>query len=183
MRLLAYPRAAAGLVLGLTTGLFLSGVAWGINSTVFHYSTPQTASYTIPAAALAPRDSSTNYFHGFGYLRVGSIGALTDCFQGPVNLPQGAKITKLAIWYRAGAVGRVTVDLRRYRFNNGEVGDIAEITSTDATQTRVSKAVSVSGPLATINNDAFNYDFSICLGTNDTFEGARLTYTYTTAGD
>jgi hypothetical protein len=34
-----------------------------------------------------------------------------------------------------------------------------------------------------VNNNQHFYTFAICMGTSDVFYGARISYTYTNAGD
>jgi hypothetical protein len=169
--------------------LFLSGKAQAITDTVFKYSAPKTGWYTIHPSAMAPQhlNQPFDYYigHENGELTVNNI----RCFQTGVNVPHLAKLTDLRVWYRASTTTQFgPMDFRLFRTAVGTgAGDQvgfkkAIIISGD----RASEVIKLSGASATVLNNKFMYGFAVCMyvtNPNAAFAGARLTYTYTNAGD
>ena len=93
-RAVVVPASTAVLV-----ALLLSGAANAITDTVFRYSTPQTGYLALPANVFTPLDDSTAY----SVTNRSQLRLDTDdfaCFVTPVNLPQGADMTNLTVWYQ-----------------------------------------------------------------------------------
>jgi hypothetical protein len=181
-----YPRIAAGLAAGAIVGLFMSGAAQAITENIFRYSRPQTGSYSIHPASLSPQhlDQPLNFFIG-DELVTNNI----RCFQTGVNLPDGATLTNLQVWYKASTTTQFgPMDFRLFRTALGSgAGRLigfkkAVIISGD----RATESIALSGADAIVHNRQFMYGFSVCMyvvNPDAAFGGARLTYTYTTAGD
>jgi hypothetical protein len=118
------------------------------------------------------------------------FGSLTPtsgegCFNTAVNLPQGATITKVSVWYSSGATGDTFVDFRRLQVSNGQGSSVAFEFITDDSGIRKPAHVTFFGTPAdlVVNNNQFAYALGVCLGAGDRFFGARVAYTYTHAGD
>src|ERR1700754_3860516 len=92
--------AAAG---GILAALSIGGVALAITDTQFKYTSPKTGFYTVGSASFAPKDTTSagNYFNSV----TGGLGVLDQrrCFLTGVNLPHGAALTGLRVWYVSGA--------------------------------------------------------------------------------
>jgi hypothetical protein len=99
--------AAAGAVAGM---LFAGGAAHAVTDTIFRYSTPKTGFVTIQSIAFNP-DASGTAFHSAIQLTLDVAGAA--CFLAPVNMPQGAKMSALQIWYKRATPNFFTVALFR----------------------------------------------------------------------
>ena len=189
MTTLIKSRIAAGLAVGAIVGLFLSGVAQAITDSVFRYAEPQTGWYTIHPASLAPQHLNQPFDYHIGHengeLSVSNI----RCFQTGVNVPHGATLTSLRVWYKASATSQVgPMDFRLFRtpVGSGEGGLIGFKKAVKISGERASENIKLSGAGAKVNNERFMYGFAVCMYVvrpDAAFAGARLTYTYTTAGD
>jgi hypothetical protein len=158
-------------------GLALSGVAHAISSAAFRYSTPKTAYLMFPVAAFMPLTSG-------GWTGSGDTIAATSqvCFYAPVNLPQGARLTQLIGWYAAVAPhlsGILDID----RTSPSEmVRTLIGEAKLDGSKNTA--AVSIAdASLQTVDNGHYGYYLYLCLDRYSEFRGARIKYTYTTAGD
>jgi hypothetical protein len=162
-------------------GLALGGVAYAINGPVFRYTTVQTGYLTIPAAALVPGDSTV------GYVNDGTTLVTTGngCFIAPVNLPQGAKITQLEIWYGKQGSTAASLQLKRVSLATGfGVDTIAALNGADTGGQPKSAAVNIgASALQFVINARDAYSFVDCVSDQETFLSARIKYTYRTAGD
>jgi hypothetical protein len=172
---------------GLLTALALGGAAQAITDSVFKYSTAQTGYLTIDAVAMAPMNTAAaaSYFnHPGGPLE--NFSSDLNCFGTGVNLPQGATITALILWLSdSGAPPEsLSAYLDRRMLGDGTFSLLAQKEEFgDGTGARRSYAISVAPAAAKVSNKLYSYSFRVCLNLNDTFHTARITYTYTTAGD
>jgi hypothetical protein len=98
-------------------------------------------------------------------------------------LPQGAVIKTLTIYYRGTDKGDVNVSLTRELLSSGAVDFIATKTFNDTSTNRKAQAAPITAAKATVNNSLYNYGFTVCVDPGGTFHGARISYTYTSAGD
>ena len=168
------------LVAGGALGtLFVSGAALAITESSYNYTTPKTGYYGISNLGLAPRNHSNEYDNP------GMSGGLsgTGCFHRGVNLPQGAVITGLTVYYAGTDEDDVIVTLTRQRLSDGNQQNIASKSMSDVSTNRVSETVPITASRATIANAGYNYGFQVCVDPGGAFFGARITYTYTSAGD
>jgi hypothetical protein len=167
--------ALSGIIL---VGLALSGAAYAISSATFRYSTPQTGFLMIPAAAFVP-ETETVVYHSGTELTTTGFG----CFYAPVNLPHGAKMTSIAMWYRKNdAVQSGGQFLRKPVIGFPII--IANLVSANTNGEEKSFAVSITDPsFQLVNNVRYTYSIFRCLSDAESFVGARITYSYTTAGD
>jgi hypothetical protein len=177
----AYPRIAAAAAAGVTAALLLSGGAQAITDSVFKYSTVKTGWYSIPTAAMVPTTDTWAYSDSvFGSELSNSGGA---CFSAGVNLPEGATVTEIRAWYKSSTVNDARTFFLRTNLPSGATDSIVDQTSPDSTGTRKPVAYAVTANNVT-NNGRYSYSFGTCANNSTTrFYGARITYTYTTAGD
>jgi len=169
---------------GLFAALALSGAAQAITDNIFRYTTPKNGYFTIHVMAMTPDSnaSANDYLIDVGgHL---STGANNLCFVTGVNLPNGATMTRLAVWYTSGAASDPVVNLVRETLANGVTNVITIPNTFDDSGTRtLSNTAIPNNALAKVNNGQYAYGFSICPGSDTTFHGARITYTYNSAGD
>jgi hypothetical protein len=158
--------------------LFLSGAAFAITDSAFNYTTPKTGYFGISNLGMAPQSDTDSF------LNPGMSGGLdgTSCFHRGVNLPNGAVITGLVVYFASGAPGNVVASLKRQKLSNGAEQNIGSKSFTDASFNRVSDTVPITASRATVINAQYNYGFQVCL-TVASFFGAGITYTYKNAGD
>jgi len=172
--------AAAG---GLLAAMSLSGAAQAITDTVFKYTTAKTGYFGIDVMAMAPdrNNAANDYFIDWdGILSADG----PNCFNAGVNLPNAATIKRLSIWYTSGAGSNPLVRLFRHTLADGTFSTVFAEVILDDSGTRKQRNLAITDDsLAKVNNAHYTYGFGICLGSNTALHGARITYTYNTAGD
>jgi hypothetical protein len=172
-------RVLAAAIVG---GFSLSSAAQAITSTTFTYSTPKAGFYSIDPMALAPLTGLAADRHTIT-LTPASLTSTGGCYNTGVNLPTGAKVTNVAMWYSSGATSDVDIRLFRNRLSDGSSALLVDRVISDNSNTRKAVVAAVSASLAIIGNGAFSYGFIVCLASGDAFYGARINYTYQNAGD
>jgi hypothetical protein len=172
----------SGCAIGAVVSLVLAGAA--------HAQTVKTGVYTIDAMAMGPEkvNSSTNYAApSGGGLR--NAAAESTCFNAATQLPHGATVTRVTVWYSSTASDGTYAAVRRYRLSDGQVVFVAdkELVSTGGQRKAINVPLSSDQALSAasdgrqkIDNARHSYAFTICLlGLNKaSFHGARITYTY-----
>ena len=171
-----------GIVVGVVATLVLSGTAIAVTDTTFTYSSTKTGYLTIHPQAMTPSDDTVanDYFVSYGDARLQTAGG--GCFSTGVNLPQNAKITTLQTYYNS-LTGANRVMLERNNLSTDAIDLLVDHTIANFEGLRRSVIDTVPIAQRTVWNNVYSYAFAVCLGADDMFEGARLTYTYTTAGD
>jgi hypothetical protein len=182
MRTLVTARHLAIALTGILIGFTLSGAAYAISAAGFRYSAPQTGYLVIGAAAFVPQLSTTTYTMDSGLSLAASS---SGCFAAPVNLPHGAKITQVAMWYsKTDVPGGFLLQRVALTDPPSSATVIAEIAPLPTGGVIKSAAVNVTNaPLQTVNNTRYAYAIAQCVSQTETFIGARIKYTYTSAGD
>jgi hypothetical protein len=106
------------------------------------------------------------------------------CFNTGVNLPNGATMTRLSVWYTSGASSNPFVQLVRHTLADGTSNVSAFQTIIDDSGTRKQRNLTIANnSLAKVKSGPYTYGFGVCLGSDTVFHGARITYTYNHAGD
>jgi len=179
------PRNAALFAAGgLVAALFLAGAAHAITDTVFKYSSAQTAYLAMPVASFVPFSSGQAASSADG-ISIHSGSTATSCFFAPVNLPQGALMTELAGWYSEDG-GFITLELARQRLSAGQFTLIVAESLADTAGARASASFNITDPsLQAVDNQRYNYEVISCFNSSANLRlyGARVTFTYTKAGD
>jgi hypothetical protein len=158
-------------------------IAW--SAADFVYDTPQTGYYSIHPMSFAPdgAEGSGGYFNRWDRGRLLPDRATQQCLNTGVNLPDGAIVKEVQLWFSSNGNYPLYTALVRTALATGQGGSIAGGESTDASNTRVSRTRTVDAAVATIDNAKYQYGFGVCIQGNTTFQGARIKYTYTRAGD
>ncbi len=172
---------------GFLAAVSLSGTAQAITDTIFQYSSPKTAYFGIPAAAFTPNSLFDDYVNTGKSIQAYSSNV--TCFSAPVNLPDGALMSKLVVWYSSLAGwGSFSVGLVRNKLSDGS--DEAILSKQPVTTNDVYQQASFTitgASLRTIDNARYVYRMDMCVSGASTidpkFYSARITYTYTNAGD
>ena len=175
------PRDIGFLLVGGIVAAALSGTAIAITDTKFTYTTEKTGHLSIHPMDLSPMwnfDYSIDFTGAFGIFAGG-------CASTGINLPQGAKVVSLVIYYTADddTADNPRVFIIRNNLATDQTVRLVDIEVADTSDTRKSTTRSIPSNLSTILNGSFSYSLGVCLGTDDWFEGARITYRYKTAGD
>jgi hypothetical protein len=172
--------AAAFAAASTLAAVLISGTALAITENVYNYSSPKTGFFGISNLAMAADNSEATNFSNNRNTFLNSRDF--NCFNTGVNLPNGATIKNLVVYY-SDAVVPLDVTLLRQRLSDGAWEEIAIKAFIDATGTRRAQGVPINESLAQINNTQYVYGFTACLNGNAVFYAARIGYTYTNAGD
>jgi hypothetical protein len=172
--------AAAG---GVVAALSFGGVAQAITDTVFRYSAPKTGFYSIDRFALNPIGS---FFGAMNYNRewnggLWNNGTDANCFGTGINLPHGATLASVRVWYSSDTDGNPA-----FRFIAQEFASPAQtiiFVAAPSDNSATVRSVNIPVDPLKINNSQTSYALTVCLSPNDIFYSARVTYTYDNAGD
>jgi hypothetical protein len=169
--------ALSGIIL---IGVALSDAAYAINSMAFRYSTEQTGYLTIGPPAFVATNNNYDYFNNGDVLGAGAEA----CFLATVNLPHGAKIAAFTLWYSKSDNIDSAAALLRVATSTATRDNLAMVTKANTGNARIKVSRSVTNPsLQTVNNAQYFYAVFHCLTLAEGFWGARIKYTYRTAGD
>ncbi len=179
---IALTRGRLAAVTMLLATLILDGNAEAITKTAYRYSTPITGYLSIPVAAFVSESSADAYAENAIVIQPAQIGTL--CMDAPLNLPQGARMTAIAIWY-INSGGTMQAQVIRQTLANGHGVQLAFAALADTAAAREQANVTIARTAQLIDNQRFNYELNICTQgtTANKIYGAQVTYTYTTAGD
>lgn len=178
--------AAIALGLGVIAILSHSGTAHAITDAVFRYSTVQTGNLAIPSTAFGPLGSDNQYVYDSGRSALRLQTTDFACYAAPVNLPRGANMTTINVWY-TNLGGTASVKLLK-RINSSVAPE--ELADRPLTQTadinsvfQVAKSITAAG--AVIDNIRNSYWVQFCgqNSQNILLYSVRITYTYGNAGD
>jgi hypothetical protein len=168
---------------GVVTALTASGAALAITENAYNYATPKIGHYAISHLAMVPNSEGGDYLNSASGNGLSTVAG-ARCFTAGVNLPNGATIKNLIVFHAADAAGRVEFTLLRQRISDGGNDTIGTRTSTSTTGQRVTKAVPIDASLAVVTNSQYLYGVNLCINNvGGVFYGARIGYTYTSAGD
>ena len=168
---------AAGTLLA---ALLLNGVAQAVTDTIFKYSKPKTGYYSISTLDMIPSNSADVYGQSGADQLIPGAGY---CFNSGVHLPYRATITALTAWSTSGVNGNPNFYLYRAKMLDSTSDIIAQMHPTDDSGTRKVAHIAIAASNL-VDNMHYTYGLLVCLTSgSDIFNGARLTYTYTNAGD
>jgi hypothetical protein len=172
-------RLAAITVLLAT--VLLGGIAHAITSAVFRYSSAQTGYLSLNPMAFAPDSSNTAAQYIISNDNINGGG----CVVTGINLPDSAQLKGITIWGESSVGSKVSAQLWRVNVATGAALLVSEVTVLDTSGDRSASANEAipAGNRAIINNRLFGYGLHVCVPGNSVFHSARITYTYTSAGD
>ena len=151
--------------------------AGAITDGAFTYSSPKTGYLALSTMAFTPDGSSTAANSWFNSWTNNSLSG-NGCFNAGVNLPNGAKITSIRVMYSKG----IFVNLVAVPRETGAGTVIATITRSHANSNRVGFTNTLADPVE-VDNNTNQIGIGICVNTGESFNGVRINYTYTSAGD
>jgi hypothetical protein len=186
MRHISQRALALGAFGGLVLAFAFAGAANAITDTSFRYSAPKTGYLTITAAAFTPGNVASAYINN-GAVLTPSTTNLT-CWYAPVNLPHGATMSQLALWYISESPDLVIIELTRRTLADGAEGSIVGDAAPASGGLYRRASYPITGAMQTVDNARYGYYVRLCLqydgtGTTPQYHGSRITYTYTSAGD
>jgi hypothetical protein len=184
-KLLKFPRSATVVAGSLLALVSIGGAAQAITDTIFKYSAPKTGYFTIDAMAMAP--DGTSSADDFSITWATGLFTSTNgpCFNSGINLPNGAHITAIVVFYKSAATSDLDVTVLRKKLSDGTANTLAGQAIPDDSDARAFASIPLSSTPANlvIDNAHYSYGFGVCLGDGDTFYAARIRYTYSNAGD
>lgn len=171
---------ATGLMVAGACAVLVATSASAVTDTTFRYTTAKTGFFTISVLAMKPDSSLADYSVT---LNDGLSTAGAACFSTGVNLPLGAKITNLRIVGKTpGSDKTISTVLQTWSLQNGASAGIIGANHTFPSNGAVAaRDVAPGVPVAVDASHA--YGFQVCLNAGQVFLGARVTYTYQSAGD
>jgi hypothetical protein len=173
--------ALAGVAL---LALIVVGTAYAITSGSFKYSSTKTGYVSVSNMDMIPDSPNTTYFNSW-------TGGLSDsgngCFNAGVNLPQGAKVKSIRYTYSSPVNSEFFGRFVRMNLDSGNGVDIIDPVSPTNDTGNVAKVTgNVHSNQQNVDNTKFAYGVGVCPGSDGTddgvFFGARIKYTYKTAG-
>jgi hypothetical protein len=154
---------------------------WGCGVTI-EYIPPATLTgvLSIPAAAFNPSAGGYDYENDGRYLFTNGVpNSLIGTFVAPVQLPQGATVTKLTFhWYDANTTVFGVADLWRTKFAVGSAGKMASATSFFVTG-GYGSTHDASIKFATIDNSQYSYWVNWAIPVGNDSRGCAVTIEYT----
>jgi hypothetical protein len=151
----------------------------------FTYDTPQTGYYSIHPMSFAP-DGGTGSGGFFNRWKAGVLEPdqnVQQCLNAGVNLPDGAVVKEVQVWFSSNGVHELYTTLMRTELGTGSGRSIGGGVFRDSSGNRVTRTSTVGDAVATIDNAKYQYGFGVCIQGTTTFQGARIKYTYRSAGD
>lgn len=159
----------------------LSSNAHAITSDSFTYSATKVGYYSIsPSDLIHDGFSKSTEGHSNSWFGGTFTSESNSCYNTGVNLPEGSTITALVVWYSGTSGGSVFSYLVRQSLSNGSTENLGSIGAT-VLLTRSYRLINTTKSV--VSNGLYNYMLGVCLPPNGSFSGARITYTYTNAGD
>jgi hypothetical protein len=159
------------------------GAAQAATDTIFRYSSPKTGYYAVDNTDLSPDGSNSLAYLNEWDVAIQPDAGKSGCFNAGLHLPHGAVITQVRVFYRATASSGTSVATIQRKKYTREVNDEMRLEFPDSA-TRTAANMPLNASLTTINNLGFSYGLGVCLRNDtDAFYAARITYTYTHAGD
>ena len=172
-------RITAAAIVGVIAAI---GTAEAITDTAFIYSTAKTSWVSINPSDLAPDQNGVSYHITPAELFV--TATTTSCFEGGVHLPQGATITQVAVWFRSSVGSDISVALDRMSLVDGILATVAVASPHDDSNFRKQINIVPQAANAVVNNGLYRYSFVVCPNSiANAFYGARIAYTFKSAGD
>ena len=176
-------RVAAAAAAALAVAAICAGSAGAVTDNVFRYSTAKTGYLGISVAAFVPMQSATQYINNGVSIQPTTTGA--TCLQAPVNLPQGAAMKNVAVAYTANGTGTFQIEMIRQEFATGANELLVLKALPDTGGSRKIAMAAIPAAKQTVNNLRYNYNVNFCsqVTTQNRMWGARIAFTYATAGD
>jgi hypothetical protein len=164
------------------SSLVAGGMAFAITSNTFTYSPAQNGALMIDALEMAPDGalSADNYTVNY------SGGELfgSGCFGTAIHLPQGARLVELRIFFQSGGSSDPNFTLVKHAPSTATNTNIVGTQLLDNSNTRKVAVFNLAAnPNRIINNAVAGYGFGFCMGSSDIFFGARIAYSFSSAGD
>ena len=171
-------RLAVFLGIGAALALIAAGAAYALTASSFKYSTPKTGYKRIHNMAFAPFDASQVYSNTWNQ---GLSATASQCLSAGVELPVGSRVKAITFYFKSGTGGDFFGDLWRMRLSNAKATRLANAFPSNDANTPTSVTVNIPSTKQAVTAD-HAYGVGVCPGAGDIFYGAKIKYTYTSAG-
>jgi hypothetical protein len=169
------------LVFALAGSLLIAAAAYALTASSFKYSSPKTSYVRVSHMDFNPNVTSAQWTqsHTSGLTTAGD-----SCFNAGVDLPAGSKVKSVTWYYKSGASSDFEGSFRMNQLATGVGSPIIDaVTPADDSDvpTSVTRKVAPTKRLVTRGRA---YWLEACPGQSGdgAFFGARIKYTYTSAG-
>jgi hypothetical protein len=172
-------RLSLVLAAAAALALVVVGAAYALTANSFRYSSVKTGFITVSPMDFGPDGDNTAYFNNWS---TGLGDTSGGCHNAGVNLPQGSKVKSITYFYKSGAASNFFGRFVRMRLGTGVGADIivnANPANDAGTAASVTRNVGAANQSV---NSSFAYGVGVCPGSDGTFLGARVKYTYRNAG-
>ena len=174
-----HKRRRLAVFLGIAVGLALiaAGAAYALTAKSFKYSSPRTGFVIVGHMAFHPDGSS-----GAGVNGANGLETDTDtCFNAGFDLPPSAsRVRAITYYFKSGPSSDLMATLsRRHLATAGSIGFIVNPANDAGTPASVTDAIpAIFQP---VKPDRA-YGITVCPGNDGNFYGAKVKYTYNSAG-
>jgi len=168
------------LFLGITAliALVVAGAAYALTAKSFKYSNPKTGYQRVHNMAFAPLRLDENYTNSWNNGLFSGLGA---CLNAGVDLPIGSRVKAITFYFKSGATSDFFGAFWRRELSTGGATQLAQVNPPNDANAPPSFTVNIpAGKQVVAAKHAFG--IGVCPGTNNVFYGARVKYTYTSAG-
>jgi hypothetical protein len=171
------------LIAGIAIGVLVFGTAEAVTSTSFTYSKAKIGYYSMSATDFAPDrlDGATLDYRNDAASYLTNDDNNRFFFTG-VYLPNGAKILSVTFWYASNASGDFRGELDRIRQSDGGYQQMAVALPADDSSVRKAVTLSILPTMQTVSNGTYSYSAYVGVPQGTPFYGARIKYSYTSAG-
>jgi hypothetical protein len=178
-QLLSKRRLVVALAVVGAIALIAVGAAYALTASSFKYSSPKTGYVRVSHMDFIVDGSGETYSVSWSDGLTATSG---NCLNAGVDLPAGSLVKSITYYYKSGAASNFFGRFLRMQLATGTGLDLtAFATPTDDSGTV--QAVTVNVPAANQGVTAGrSYGVGVCPGSDGTFYGARIRYTYTSAG-
>lgn len=168
---------------GAAVASVVSGVAFAVTSPNFTYSANQTGYLILGPAVMTPANASAANDYVLDRHGVRSNTTTGVCFLTGVNLPDRAVLRNLTVYLTSDNQSDLQVAFDRTRLADNENYRVFNKQPFENSSTYQKITYPFPPEVSTINNAAYAYSLQVCLAVGTEYSGARIQYTYKTAGD
>jgi hypothetical protein len=173
-------RRRLAFLLGVAAVVALLGAsaAYALTAKSFRYDSPKIGYVRVHNMAFAPFNLDDNYTNSWPNGLFSGLGA---CLNAGVDLPPGSRVKAITFYFKSNTSSDLFGVLMRRRLSTGGATELARATPVNDANTPTSVTVNVPGTKQAVTAD-HAFGVGVCPGTDNFFYGARIKYTYTSAG-
>lgn len=185
MKTTSWKRRILLVLVGVVIGALLVGTSIAVTANSFRYSEAKTGYLAIANQDFIPQDDEASFNHS----STSGTNSEQGCFSAPIHLPQGSRAKSVTYVYKSPAGEDMDFYGEFGRRSGHETGDSIEYDDmsnraepVDDSNIKTAITRFVFDDVERINNRRFMYSLLVC-PFGGAFYGARVKYTYRTAGD